>query len=76
MSSLESDANWVECQKLVAPDAASGDRFGCSVAIDNNTIVIGAYGDDSQTGSASVFVRNDSNWVFQQKLTASDARTS
>ena len=67
------DANWVECQKLVAPDAASGDRFGCSVAIDNNTIVIGAYGDDSQTGSASVFVRNDSNWVFQQKLTASDS---
>jgi hypothetical protein len=67
------DANWVECQKLVAPDAASGDRFGCSVAIDNNTIVIGAYGDDSQTGSASVFVRSDSNWVFQQKLTASDA---
>ena len=67
------DANWVERQKLVAPDAASGDRFGCSVAIDNNTIVIGAYGDDSQAGSASVFVRNDSNWVFQQKLTVSDA---
>jgi FG-GAP repeat len=70
------DANWVECQKLVAPDAASGDRFGCSVAIDNNTIVIGAYGDDGQAGSASVFVRNDSNWVFQQKLTASDAESA
>jgi len=64
---------WTQRQKIVAPDAAAGDKFGCSVAIDNNTIVVGAYGDDSYKGSASVFVRAGSSWVFQQKLTASDA---
>ena len=66
---------WTQKQKIVAPDAAIGDKFGCSVAIDNNTIVVGAYGDDIQTGSASVFVLNGSSWVFQQKITASDAQS-
>ncbi|MGD0573090.1 MAG: hypothetical protein ABSB11_08735 [Sedimentisphaerales bacterium] len=66
---------WTERQKIVAPDAATGDRFGCSVAIDNNTIVVGAYGDDGFAGSASVFVLAGSSWVFQQKLTASDAES-
>lgn len=64
---------WTQQQKIVAPDAATGDKFGCSVSIDNNTIVVGAYGDDSYAGSASVFVRAGLSWVFQQKLTASDA---
>jgi hypothetical protein len=64
---------WTRQQKLVAPDAASIDRFGCSVAIDNNTIVIGAYRGYDLTGSAYVFTRTDPNWGFQEKLTASDA---
>ena len=66
---------WTQQQKLIAPDAAPIDRFGCSVSIDNNTIVIGAYGDDDYTGSAYVFVRTGSNWIFQQKLNAPDANT-
>jgi hypothetical protein len=64
---------WTQQQKLVAPDAAPNDRFGCSVAIDNNTIVIGAYRDGNFTGSACVFTRTGPNWGFQEKLTASDA---
>jgi hypothetical protein len=67
---------WAQQQKLVAPDAAPIDRFGCSVSIDNDTIVIGAYGDDSYTGSAYVFVRTGSTWIFQQKLNAPDANTN
>jgi hypothetical protein len=66
---------WSRQQKLVAPDAAAKDKFGCSVAIDNNTIVIGAYGDDSGKGSAYVFTRTGTNWGFQGKLTASDAQS-
>jgi hypothetical protein len=66
---------WTQQQKLVAPDAASIDRFGCSVAIDNNTIVIGAYRSNSYTGSAYVFTRTGTNWDFQGKLTASDAQS-
>jgi hypothetical protein len=33
--------------KLVAADAAAGDGFGNSVAIDGDTVVIGALGDDA-----------------------------
>ena len=66
---------WAQQQKLVAPDAAPIDRFGCSVAIDNNTIVIGAYRGNNFTGSAYVFTRIGSTWVFQQKITSSDAQS-
>ena len=65
---------WTQQQKLIAPDATPDDRFGCSVAIDNNTIVIGAYRRNSFTGSAYVFVRTGLTWDFQQELTASDAQ--
>ncbi len=40
--------------KLTASDGASGDRFGSSVAVDADTVVVGAYGDDdndSDSGS-------------------------
>jgi hypothetical protein len=66
---------WTQQQKLIAPDAAPDDRFGCSVSIDNNTIVIGAYRRNSFTGSAYVFVRTGLTWDFQQELTASDAQS-
>ncbi|MGA2070839.1 MAG: hypothetical protein ABSG97_05770 [Sedimentisphaerales bacterium] len=70
-----SGALWSQQQKVVAPDAAINDRFGCSVSIDANTIVIGAYGDDGGKGSAYVFTRTGPNWSFQGKLTASDAQS-
>ena len=64
--------------KLAAGDAATGDNFGISVAIDGNTVVIGAYGDDdagSSSGSAYVFRTDDGGATYGQvaKLTASDA---
>ena len=37
--------------KMTASDAALDDRFGRSVAVDGDTIVIGAYGDDDETGA-------------------------
>ncbi|MFH1270291.1 MAG: FG-GAP repeat protein [Nanoarchaeota archaeon] len=68
---------WVEEQKLVAPDGAATDRFGRSVSISNNAIVVGAVADDwapcgSNCGSAYVFRFNNLSWVEEQKLTASD----
>ena len=48
-------ARW---QKLTAADAAAGDRFGHSVSISGDTIVVGAHRDDdagSDSGSAYVF---------------------
>ena len=50
--------------KLTAADGAANDAFGGSVAIDGDTIVVGANGDDdggSNSGSAYVF-EDDSGW--------------
>ena len=47
-----------------------------SVAMDGDTALIGAYGDDdngSASGSAYVFTRSEGVWTDQAKLTASDA---
>jgi hypothetical protein len=55
---------WQEQAKLTAPDAQSDDRFAHSVAIDNNTIVVGA-----RNGEATyVFTLSDGQWMLQQKL--------
>ena len=42
----------VEVAKLTASDGASSDSFGQSVAVDGDTALIGAYGDDDN-GRAS-----------------------
>ena len=68
-------AAWQEAAKLLAPDAAEGDNFGCAVAIDGDVIVVAAsrdedFGDDS--GSAYVFRFNGAEWVYEAKLLASD----
>ena len=68
-------ATWNEETTLTASDAAALDEFGRRVAIDTNTAVIGAPGDDdagSASGSAYVFDFDGSSWTEQGKLTASD----
>src|SRR5438034_5298808 len=67
---------WTQQAVLLANDGAVADKFGYSVAISENTIVVGAYNDDSplsNAGSAYVFVRSGTTWTFQQKLTGSDS---
>ena len=60
---------WTEQAKLTASDAAANDHFGHSVAIQGDTIAVGAPLDGSNAGSAYVFVRNGTTWTEQQKLT-------
>ena len=69
------DGTWTEQAKLTASDAAAGDNFGWSVAIDGDTAVIGAIGADQKgnnSGAAYVFTRNNGVWTEQAKLTARD----
>ena len=68
--------NWGQVQKLTPSDAAVNDQFGRSVAIDVDTVVVGAWTKNSNTGAAYIFKRNQggvANWGQMQKLTASDA---
>ena len=52
-----------ETAKLTASDSAATDKFGYAVAIDGNTVVVGAYGNDSSRGSAYVFTKPGAGWV-------------
>jgi len=65
-----------EISKLTASDTAASDRFGNSVAMDGDTMVVGAYRDDDSgiedSGSAYVFTLTGTTWTQQAKLTASD----
>ena len=66
-----------EQRKLTASDATAGDQFGYSVSVSGDTAVVGAYGDECaagfRCGSAYVFRFDGTDWVEEQKLTASDA---
>jgi len=68
---VRSGTAWTEQAKLVNSDS-SDDNMGESVAISNDTVVVGASVYDSFRGSVYVFVRSGSMWTEQVKLTASD----
>ena len=71
--------DWGQVKKLTASDGTALDCFGSSVSISGDTIVIGAYGDDSSKGAAYVFTRNNQtadDWGQVKKLTASDGAAS
>ncbi|MCZ6739421.1 MAG: PKD domain-containing protein [Actinobacteria bacterium] len=71
-----SGATWIQQAKLTAADAAAFDEFGVSVAISDDTAVVGAHFDGDAgfvSGSAYVFTRSGATWIQQAKLTASDA---
>ena len=56
------DDLWTPKYKLKASDADKNDKFGNSVAIDGGTIVVGAPGDESKTGSAYIFTKSGEAW--------------
>jgi FG-GAP repeat len=69
-------AFWSQQAKLIAGDGADNDKFGTSVAVSGDTVVVGAFWDDdagTDSGSAYVFMRSGTTWAEQQKLTAGDA---
>ncbi|MBK8271015.1 MAG: FG-GAP repeat protein [Planctomycetes bacterium] len=66
---------WQQTQKLIAPDASSSDRFGSNVAIQGDTVFIGApIASDSLGSEGAVyhFRRVGTDWLFDSKITASD----
>ncbi|WP_338766988.1 choice-of-anchor D domain-containing protein [Bernardetia sp. ABR2-2B] len=64
-------ADWLIEQRITASDALAGDRFGSSVAIDGNRIIIGVPSADSDKGKAYIFEFSTS-WNETAILTASD----
>ncbi|MDR3573793.1 MAG: choice-of-anchor D domain-containing protein [Anaerolineaceae bacterium] len=62
--------------KVLSLDGASSDIFGGSVSLSGDTALVGApqatVGSNNAQGSAYVFIRTGTGWVFKQKLTVSD----
>jgi hypothetical protein len=84
---VRSNGVWSQQAYLKASNTDAGDKFGSSVAIDGNTVVVGAPWEDSAAtgvdgdssdnsaagaGAAYVFVRNGGVWTQQSYLKASN----
>ncbi len=81
-----SGTTWSQQDLLRGSNAAQGDQFGYSVALDNDTLVAGALREDSSTsgvnttpddlaqnaGAAYVFTRSGTSWSEQAYLKASN----
>lgn len=71
---VRSPEGWTTQAQLVADDWRLGDDFGFSLAIDGDTVVVGAPGHDAgggpRQGAAYVFARSGTTWTQQAKLVA------
>lgn len=86
---VRNGTTWTQQAYLKASNTDAGDFFGYSAAISGNTIVIGAYGEDSSSagvngnqsdnsamaaGAAYVFVRSGTTWSQEAYLKASNTQ--
>jgi len=56
--------------KLTGADTERDDHFGCSVSIDGDYAIVGAYGNDNSRGAAYIFKREGTDWIQQAKIRA------
>lgn len=62
---------WQHVTQLVAPDGERLDLFGTAVAVDGDTIAVGASEHDApadRSGAVYVYHRTDDGWQLEQKL--------
>ncbi len=74
---VRSGSTWTLQQKIVPADAQAGDDFGVSLALQGDTLVIGADTDDEagmNSGSAYVFRRTGTTWNQVAKLIPNDGQ--
>ncbi len=70
----EINNSWEEVKKITASDGEFGDRFGWSVSINGDYIIVGANSKNNSTGAAYIYNRNKigEEWGEVKKITASD----
>jgi hypothetical protein len=88
---VRNGSTWSQQAYLKASNTGQGDAFGGDVAISGDTLVVGAYGEDSSaagidgnqmdnaaadSGAAYVFVRSGSTWSQQAYLKASNTEST
>lgn len=68
----QADGGWAQIEKLLAMDGEAGDEFGTTVSIFDNTLIVGAPGDDGGKGSVYVFESDGNEWEEKYQLGAED----
>jgi len=65
---------WTQQAKLTASDTPNGKRFGSSVSVSGDTVIVGADEDNGVNywGVAYIFARSGEAWILQKKLNSSD----
>lgn len=70
---VQNGVGWSQQAYLKAANSDARDRFGYSVVVSGDTVVVGAPGEAAGDGAAYVFVRNGTNWSQQAYLRASNS---
>lgn len=78
---IKEGENWIQQARLTPSIPKAGDLFGSAVAIDRDTIVVGAVGNDSidengddapEMGAVYIFTRSGDQWQQQAKIEPED----
>jgi FG-GAP repeat len=70
---------WTLEAKLIAFDGAGGDRYGAAVALEGDTAIVGAWGDndiDADTGSVYVYRQSGGVWSHEGKFNGGEGKLS
>ena len=67
------NSGWQQQAYIKASNSLAGDKFGWSVALDNENLAVGAQTANSTSGAAYVFIGSGSSWTEEIYLTAFNA---
>ena len=62
------DNKWTESKKLTPFDSQRFGGFGSSVALSENIMAIGSFGESRFIGAAYIYELKDDNWKYIQKI--------
>lgn len=69
---FENTGSWVQTASIGASDVANGDRFGASIALAGDDLLVGSHWDDSKTGAVYHYRRSGTSWTQSFKIMSRD----
>jgi hypothetical protein len=73
--SIDNGENWTEIIRFTPQVKGNNMFFGCSVDIQDDLVIVGAYGDSthgSRIGSVYIYKRTNNTWKFMRTLVPTD----
>jgi uncharacterized protein (TIGR03437 family) len=69
---VRNGSTWMQQARLIANGGGANDRFGFSVAISGDVVVVGGFGREDYSGIAYIFTRRGSVWTQETLFYAND----